>query len=336
MMTPSRTKRERTKPRCVLPNRMMMIRIGIASPRAARVLVLVPTRELAAQVALEARRLLFGTGRTVALLHGGQSVKPQLEQLAFAPMVVVSTPGRLLTCAADEGYVSLEEVKTLILDEADQMVDMGFAPQVAEICRGEACGVPPAPLVSPHASFAGGAARDFRVGRQTLLFSATFPPRRAPAGAGHRGGRPGIARRPRASRSAASGAPSPESSRAWCSAREQPAGEKVPPARGGARADGDGGGEKGRDRNRGRGADDVAASDDRVLVFCAGKSTAKWVRAELTKLLDADTLMARARASVPRTFAAEELHGDCCKARGRARRRLRQRRLPRARRDGRG
>ena len=148
-------------------------RLTRAPPRFS---VLVPTRELAAQVALEARRLLFGTGRTVALLHGGQSVKPQLEQLAFAPMVVVSTPGRLLTCAADEGYVSLEEVKTLILDEADQMVDMGFAPQVAEICRGEACGVPPpAPLVSPHASFAGGAARDFRVGRQTLLFSHLPP-----------------------------------------------------------------------------------------------------------------------------------------------------------------
>ena len=114
--------------------------------------MLVPTRELAAQVALEARRLLFGTGRTVALLHGGQSVKPQLEQLAFAPTVVVSTPGRLLTCAADEGYVSLAEVKTLILDEADQMLDMGFADDMSEILG--AC---------THA------------GRQTCLFSATLP-----------------------------------------------------------------------------------------------------------------------------------------------------------------
>ena len=113
------------------------------TPARPRVVVLVPTRELAAQVALEARRLLFGTGRAVALLHGGQSVKPQLEQLAFAPLVVVSTPGRLLTCAADEGYVCLEDVTALILDEADQMVDMGFAPQVAEICGGEACGMPP-------------------------------------------------------------------------------------------------------------------------------------------------------------------------------------------------
>ena len=86
------------------------------TPARPRVVVLVPTRELAAQVALDARRLLFGTGRTVATLHGGQSVKPQLEQLAFAPLVVISTPGRLLTCAADEGYVCLEDVTTLILD----------------------------------------------------------------------------------------------------------------------------------------------------------------------------------------------------------------------------
>jgi hypothetical protein len=221
------------------------------TPARPRVLVLVPTRELAAQVALEARRLLFGTGRTVALLHGGQSVKPQLEQLAFAPMVVVSTPGRLLTCAADEGYVSLAEVKTLILDEADQMVDMGFAPQVAEICRGEACGVPPpAPLVSGSTVGTGekreeSAARDFRVGRQTLLFSATFPPRRAPAGAGHRGGRPGIGR---AAARARRGRPRREHRRRHRAEpralREQPAGEEVPHARGGARADGDGGDER--------------------------------------------------------------------------------------------
>ena len=81
----------------------------------------------------------------------------------------------------------------------------------------------------------------------------------------------------------------------------------------------------------------VAASDDRVLVFCAGKSTAKWVRAELTKLLDADTLMARARGvPVPRTFAAEELQGLLARravARARA---SPAGRLPRARRDGRG
>ena len=298
------------------------------TPARPRVLVLVPTRELAAQVALEARRLLFGTGRTVALLHGGQSVKPQLEQLAFAPMVVVSTPGRLLTCAADEGYVSLAEVKTLILDEADQMVDMGFAPQVAEICRGEACGVPPpAPLVSGSTVGTGkkreeSAARDFRVGRQTLLFSATFPPAVRRLALDIAVGGPG------------SGAPPParvsvgrvgstvagiEQSLVLCASNLR---EKKFPllvealARMATAEEKKGETEIAETAAR----DDVAASGDRVLVFCAGKSTAKWVRAELTKLLDADTLMARARGvPVPRTFAAEELHGDCSQgARSRA------------------
>ena len=290
------------------------------TPARPRVLVLVPTRELAAQVALEARRLLFGTGRTVALLHGGQSVKPQLEQLAFAPMVVVSTPGRLLTCAADEGYVSLAEVKTLILDEADQMVDMGFAPQVAEICRGEACGVPPpAPLVSGSTVGTGkkreeSAARDFRVGRQTLLFSATFPPAVRRLALDIAVGGPG------------SGAPPParvavgrvgstvagiEQSLVLCASNLR---EKKFPLLVEALA------RMATAETSETEIGEIAASGDRVLVFCAGKSTAKWVRAELTKLLDADTLMARARGvPVPRTFAAEELHGDCSQgARSRA------------------
>ena len=280
--------------------------------------MLVPTRELAAQVALEARRLLFGTGRTVALLHGGQSVKPQLEQLAFAPMVVVSTPGRLLTCAADEGYVSLEEVKTLILDEADQMVDMGFAPQVAEICRGEACGVPPrlsclrtrrSPEARARLSRRSPDASVQRhlppAVRRLALDIAVGGPTIGRAAARARLGRP--RREHRRRNRAEPGA-----------LREQPAGEKSSPCswRRFARM---AAAEK-------KGETEIAAvkkrrgGDDRVLVFCAGKSTAKWVRAELTKLLDADTLMARARGvPVPRTFAAEELHGDCSQgARSRA------------------
>ena len=289
------------------------------TPARPRILVLVPTRELAAQVALEARRLLFGTGRTVALLHGGQSVKPQLEQLAFAPMVVVSTPGRLLTCAADEGYVSLEEVKTLILDEADQMVDMGFAPQVAEICRGEACGVPP-----PRASRV--SARVVRRRRRARLS------RRSPDASVQRHLPPAVRRLALdiAVGGPGSGAPPParvsvgrvgstvagiEQSLVLCASnlREKKFPLLVEALARMATAEKKGETEIAAVKN-------VAASDDRVLVFCAGKSTAKWVRAELTKLLDADTLMARARGvPVPRTFAAEELHGDCSQgARSRA------------------
>ena len=124
------------------------------TPASPRVLVLVPTRELAAQVALQARRLVFSTGLRVALLHGGQSVKPQLERLAHEPDIVVSTPGRLLTCARDEPYLDLTRVRALVLDEADQMMDMGFEPQIAEILRD--AGVPPPASVLPRGARARG------------------------------------------------------------------------------------------------------------------------------------------------------------------------------------
>ncbi|ACO61066.1 predicted protein, partial [Micromonas commoda] len=126
-----------------------------STPARPRCVVLVPTRELAHQVTLQAKRLCFKTGLKVATLHGGQSVKPQLEQLAQGPDVVVATPGRLLTCAKDEPYLDMSNVRTLVVDEADQMLDMGFEPQVREILIG-GCGTPPP--------------------RQSLLFSATFPP----------------------------------------------------------------------------------------------------------------------------------------------------------------
>jgi ATP-dependent RNA helicase DDX3X len=244
------------------------------------------------------------------LLHGGQSVKPQLEQLAFSPFVVVSTPGRLLSCAADEGYVSLEDVKVLILDEADQMVDMGFAPQVAEICGGEACGMPPPAPFRKSASF-GSVCRDFATkknggGRQTFLFSATFPPsvRRLAldiAVGGPSSGAPPPARV--AVGRVGSTVAGIEQQVVLCPSHLR---EKKFPLLVDAlvttqeRASADG--------------------SDRVLVFCAGKSTAAWVRAELTKLLDADALMSKARGQeTPRTFAAEELHGDCSQgARSRA------------------
>ena len=142
---------------------------GKRTPARPRCVVLVPTRELAHQVTTQARRLCLFTGLKVALLHGGQSVKPQLEQLAQGPDILVATPGRLLTCAKDEPYLDLTRVGVLVVDEADQMLDMGFEPQMREILVG-GCGVPPprSPVRSP-----GGANSR---GRQSLLFSATFPP----------------------------------------------------------------------------------------------------------------------------------------------------------------
>ena len=64
-----------------------------------------------------------------------------MEELAQGPDIVVSTPGRLLTCANDEPYLDLSGVTTLVIDEADQMLDMGFEPQVSEIINRS--GMPP-------------------------------------------------------------------------------------------------------------------------------------------------------------------------------------------------
>lgn len=114
-------------------------------------LVVCPTRELSEQVATELRRLARSEGNIKVLtLTGGASARPQVESLAHGAHIVVGTPGRLLDLMGRE-VLSLSSVHTLVLDEADRMVDMGFFTDVVEIA--EAC---PAT-------------------RQTLLFSATYP-----------------------------------------------------------------------------------------------------------------------------------------------------------------
>ena len=275
-------------------------RADLVTPASPRVLVLVPTRELAAQVALQARRLVFSTGLRVALLHGGQSVKPQLERLAHEPDIVVSTPGRLLTCARDEPYLDLTRVRALVLDEADQMMDMGFEPQIAEILRD--AGVPPPASVLPR----GARARD---GRQTLMFSATFPPNV----------------RRLATSLVVGGAAPPPANVAVGRVGSTVAGieQRFVPA----------------DALRERKFQLLEAvlratpDADRTLVFCAGKSTAAWVRAQLQRVLEeestkeradaaktvAETETSRCSPSIAPMFAAEELHGDCTQgARSRA------------------
>ena len=116
-----------------------------------RVLVLAPTRELALQIA-ETFDALGRTQRvTTAVLIGGEAMGPQVAALAARPDVLVATPGRLAD-HLERGTASLRAIRIVVLDEADRMLDMGFAPQVERILR-----------VVP-------------IDRLTLCFSATMPP----------------------------------------------------------------------------------------------------------------------------------------------------------------
>jgi ATP-dependent RNA helicase RhlE len=120
-------------------------------PHTLRALILVPTRELAEQVLQMAR----GYGRHVSLsaaaIYGGVGMEPQTKALARGTDIVVATPGRLLD-HMERGHVDFSRLEVLVLDEADRMLDMGFAPDVRRILR-----------ALPEE-------------RQTLLFSATISP----------------------------------------------------------------------------------------------------------------------------------------------------------------
>jgi len=118
---------------------------------AVQSLVLCPTRELADQVAQEIRRLARAEDNVKVLtLCGGVPIRNQLASLEHGAHIVVGTPGRVLDHLSRE-TLSLEALNTLVLDEADRMLDMGFAEDIAQVVK--AC---------PKA-------------RQTLLFSATYP-----------------------------------------------------------------------------------------------------------------------------------------------------------------
>lgn len=105
-------------------------RAGIATkPRA---LVMAPTRELAVQVERELHWLYAGTGlRTVACV-GGMSFGPQAVALKHGVHLVVGTPGRLCD-HLDRGTLSLDELQTVVLDEADEMLDMGFREELQRV-----------------------------------------------------------------------------------------------------------------------------------------------------------------------------------------------------------
>ncbi len=116
----------------------------------AQVLVLAPTRELATQIDESFRKYARGTELLSALLIGGVPMTRQLRALDDCPEVLIATPGRLLDLF-NQGELELDRIETLILDEADRMLDMGFIHDVKKIVR-----------ETPAA-------------RQTLMFSATMP-----------------------------------------------------------------------------------------------------------------------------------------------------------------
>ena len=116
-----------------------------------RVLILAPTRELAAQISAEFLTLAKFTRIKVATIFGGVSVHRQRSALARRPEIVVACPGRLLDLM-QQGLVRLGRVETIVLDEADHMFDLGFLPDVRRILS-----------ALPEE-------------RQNLLFSATMPP----------------------------------------------------------------------------------------------------------------------------------------------------------------
>ena len=110
----------------------LMARLGKARPRKPLGLVLVPTRELAAQVQKELANLTDDRGRRVICIYGGTSYNVARKALNFGVDVVVACPGRLEDML-EQGAFDLSEITTVVVDEADRMADMGFLPAVRRI-----------------------------------------------------------------------------------------------------------------------------------------------------------------------------------------------------------
>jgi superfamily II DNA/RNA helicase len=136
-----------------LPLLQQMEQAQVNRPRRLRALILVPTRELCAQVGEEIRSLgaHLAQAPKVSIVFGGVSINPQLLRLRGGTDIVVATPGRLLDLVAHNA-LDLSTVATLVLDEADRLLDLGFAEELGAILA----------LLPKQ--------------RQNLFFSATFTP----------------------------------------------------------------------------------------------------------------------------------------------------------------
>ena len=122
----------------------------LAAPGKPQALVVVPTRELASQVARDLAAAASRRSVRVVQVYGGRAYEPQVEALARGVEVVVGTPGRMIDLMRSK-YLDLSRVSTVVLDEADEMLDLGFLPDVEKL------------LATTPAS------------RHTMLFSATMP-----------------------------------------------------------------------------------------------------------------------------------------------------------------
>ncbi|MBI2463654.1 DEAD/DEAH box helicase [Candidatus Peregrinibacteria bacterium] len=113
-------------------------------------LIVLPTRELALQVNEDLNKLGSTLGLKTAVIIGGAAIRPQIQALSRKPHIIIATPGRL-NDHLQHKTANLKNVKIVVLDEADRMLDMGFAPQIQRIFQ------------------------ELPVERQTMLFSATLP-----------------------------------------------------------------------------------------------------------------------------------------------------------------
>ena len=154
-------------------DRLRAVATAAPRPRACRMLVLAPTRELASQIAESARAYSRFSQLAVATVFGGTSIGKNRQDVARGVDVLVATPGRLIDLI-EQRYLTLREVEILVLDEADQMLDLGFIHALKQIVR-----MLPAK-------------------RQTLFFSATMPKaiQRAGRPVPDRSGRRSRSRRP--------------------------------------------------------------------------------------------------------------------------------------------
>ncbi len=130
----------------------LLMKVKFAQGINPRGLILAPTRELVLQIEEHARKISNYCDLRIGAVYGGVGIKPQIEMVSRGLDILVATPGRLLD-TYKSGELILKEIKTLVLDEADKIMDMGFMPQIRRILE-----------IIP-------------VKRQNLLFSATMPER---------------------------------------------------------------------------------------------------------------------------------------------------------------